>query len=129
MTYRRTLPIEFCHCDPAGIVFYPRYVEMAQHVVENFFTDVLDTPFSRMVASGQGIPAVRLEFDFRKPSRLGDRLDWQLQVEEIGRSSIRFHLQAEDRLEARITVVWIGPGFAPEPIPDAMRQHLQAHHV
>ncbi|AUH33798.1 acyl-CoA thioesterase [Paracoccus tegillarcae] len=129
MSYRRILPIEFCHCDPAGIVFYPRYVEMAQHVVENYFTEVLETPFSQMVAAGQGVPAARLEFDFRKPSRLGDRLEWVLQVEHIGRSSIRFLLNAEDRLEARITVVWIGEGFVPAPLPDPVRKRLQAHHV
>lgn len=129
MSYRRIVPIEFCHCDPAGIVFYPRYVEMAQHVVENFFTDVLDSPFGQMMLAGQGVPAARLEFDFRKPSRLGDRLEWVLQVEQIGRSSIRFLLDAEDRLQARITVVWIADGFTPSPIPDDIRDRLQVHHV
>lgn len=129
MTYRRVVPIEFCHCDPAGIVFYPRYVEMAQHVVENFFIDVLDYPFSRMIAAGQGAPAVRLEFDFRKPSRLGDRVEWALVVEHAGRSSIRFLLRAGERLEARITVVWIGPDFRPATIPDDIRRLLEAHHA
>jgi 4-hydroxybenzoyl-CoA thioesterase len=28
MLYHRLYPIEFNHCDPAGIVFYPRYFEM-----------------------------------------------------------------------------------------------------
>ena len=31
------LPIRFRHCDPAGIVFYPRFIEMAHSVVEDFF--------------------------------------------------------------------------------------------
>ena len=41
MTYTRHIRIEFNHCDPAGIVFYPRYFEMTNSVVENFFADVV----------------------------------------------------------------------------------------
>lgn len=129
MAYTCVIPIEFCHCDPAGIVFYPRYAEMVNHVVENYFIDVLNHPFHQMVAAGQGIPAVRLEMDFRKPSRLGDRVEWVLLVEHLGRSSIRFRLNAEDRIEARVTVVWLEAGFKPSPIPDAIRHILEADHA
>ena len=41
MLYRRLYPIEFNHCDPAGIVFYPRYFEMTNHVCENFFREAV----------------------------------------------------------------------------------------
>ncbi|MFV0302700.1 MAG: acyl-CoA thioesterase [Paracoccus sp. (in: a-proteobacteria)] len=129
MAYTRVIPVEFCHCDPAGIVFYPRFVEMAQHVVENFFTDVLNVPFARMVADGEGVPAARLEFDFRRPSRLGERVEWTLLVEKIGRTSIRFLIRAEDRIEARITVVWTGRDVRPAPVPANIRPLLEAHHA
>ena len=129
MTYTRTIPIEFAHCDPAGIVFYPRYVEMAQNVVETFFSDALDHPFARIVADGGGVPAVTLSVDFKKPARLGERLTWTLDVSHIGRTSIGFALAAEDRLSVRITVVWVGPGLTPTPIPDPIRQRLEAHHA
>ena len=46
MTYTRTVPIEFNHCDPAGIVFYPRYFEMTNSVVENFFPDEVGHSFA-----------------------------------------------------------------------------------
>ncbi|TRW95061.1 acyl-CoA thioesterase [Paracoccus sp. M683] len=129
MAYSRVIQIEFCHCDPAGIVFYPRYAEMVNHVVENYFIDVLKHPFHQMVAAGQGIPAVRLEMDFRKPSRLGDRVEWVLGVEHLGRSSIRFRLNAEDRIDARVTVVWMEAGFKPSAIPDTIRKILEADHA
>ncbi|MCQ0968849.1 acyl-CoA thioesterase (plasmid) [Paracoccus sp. TK19116] len=128
MTYSRDIAIEFAHCDPAGIVFYPRYVEMAQNVVETFFTEELDHPFAKLVAGGGGVPAVSLSFTFRKPSRLGDRLRWTLDVARIGRTSIDFALAADDRLTAGITVVWT-EGMAPAPIPDPIRQRLEAHHA
>ena len=38
--YERLIQIEFNHCDPAGIVFYPRYFEMVNSVCENFFREV-----------------------------------------------------------------------------------------
>ena len=28
LTSTRTTRIEWCHCDPLGIIFYPRYYEM-----------------------------------------------------------------------------------------------------
>lgn len=129
MSYRREIAIEFCHCDPAGIVFYPRYAEMVNHMVENFFIDEVGYSFGRMMDEGYGMPTARLEVDFRKPSRLGDRLDWCLGVENIGRSSARFLVTAEDRLEARSTVVWMDRGFTPAPWPDHIRPALEAHHA
>ncbi|MGZ3215312.1 acyl-CoA thioesterase [Paracoccus sp. T5] len=129
MTYTRTIPIEFCHCDPAGIVFYPRYAEMVNHMVENFFLEVVGHGFGPMMAAGQGMPTVALEMAFRKPSRLGDRLDWTLVVEHLGQSSARFLVRGEDRVEARTTVVWMDRDFTPAPWPADIRKTLEAHHA
>jgi len=129
MIYSRTIPIEFCHCDPAGIVFYPRYAEMVNHMVENFFLEVIGHGFGPMMAAGQGMPTVKLEMDFKKPSRLGDRIQWDLQVEHLGTSSVRFLIRAEDRLEARSTVVWMARDFTPTPWPDDFRATLEAYHA
>lgn len=129
MSYSRIIPIEFCHCDPAGIVFYPRYAEMVNHMVENFFHDEVGYPFARIMDEGRGIPTVRLEVDFRQPSRLGDRLEWALSVEHIGRSSARFLASVAHRIEARSTVVWMDQAFTPAPWPTAIRQVLEAHHA
>ncbi len=127
MTYRRIVPVEFSHCDPAGIVFYPRYAEWANHVVENFLLDEVGYGFAQMMADKMGMPTVRLEIDYKMPSRLGDRLEWRLNIEHLGTSSARFLLAAEDRVTARVTVVWLGPDFRPAPWPDHIRSALQAH--
>lgn len=129
MIYSRTIPIEFCHCDPAGIVFYPRYAEMVNHMVENFFLDIVGHGFGPMMAAGQGMPTVKLEMDFKKPSRLGDRIRWDLQVEHLGRTSVRFLIRAEDRLEARSTVVWMARDFTPSNWPDDFRATLESYHA
>ncbi len=65
MTYARTVPVEFNHCDPAGIVFYPRYFEMVNSVVENFFLEDVGHSFARMMEEGAGVPTARIEANFR----------------------------------------------------------------
>jgi 4-hydroxybenzoyl-CoA thioesterase len=94
MPYRRRIPVEFNHCDPHGIVFYPRYFEMTNSLVENFFREEIGYPFARLMAEGLGVPTVRIEMEFRSPSRLGEVLDWTLAVLRVGGSSARLRVEA-----------------------------------
>ncbi len=130
MSYTRCIPVEFNHCDPAGIVFYPRYFEMTNSVVENFFADEAGLSFARMMAAGQGVPTARLETDFHAPSRLGDRLEFTLAVTRIGCASVSLMLTArcaqERRITANLTLVWVESG-RPAAWPEALRSRLAAH--
>ena len=129
MSYTRVIPIEFNHCDPAGIVFYPRYFEMTNSVVENFFADVVGHSFARMHTGGthNGVPTVAIRCDFRAPSRLGDKVPFTLTVLSVGRSSLVVRIVAavegEVRLETENTLVWIDGGRA-APWPDDIRAVL-----
>ena len=38
MSYRRTIPVEFNHCDPAGIVYFPRYLAIFDACTWALFT-------------------------------------------------------------------------------------------
>jgi 4-hydroxybenzoyl-CoA thioesterase len=131
MAYMRAIPVEFNHCDPAGIVFYPRYFEMTNSVVENFFSGVVGYPFARMVAEGRGVPTAGIEIDFRAASRLGDMLDFRLEVARLGRSSVTVSIAAscagETRLEGKFTLVWLGPDARPEPWPATIRATFTDH--
>lgn len=130
MIYRRSIPIEFNHCDPAGIVFYPRYFEMTNSVVENFFREALDYPFARLMAEGMGVPTVRVEMEFRAPSRLGEVLEWTLQVRRIGRSSARLRIAAHGdgslRLQGEITLVFASLQGGAQPWPDPIGSRLES---
>lgn len=129
MIYTRIMPVEFNHCDPAGIVFYPRYFEMTNSLVENFFADVVGHSYAAMMDAGQGVPTARLEVNFKLPSRLGDKLEWRLHVARAGGSSVSFvataTVGAEQRLTADLTLVWVEAG-KPTPWPDDMRAKLVA---
>lgn len=129
MNYKRKIPVEFNHCDPAGIVFYPRYLEMTNSVVENFFREMMDYPFVRMMAEGVGTPTVKLEMDFKAPSRLGDVLDWTLEVRRLGRSSAKLRISAEGegklRLQGHVTLVFASLTGEAQPWPDPIWSRLE----
>jgi 4-hydroxybenzoyl-CoA thioesterase len=129
VTYRKVIPIEFNHCDPAGIVFYPRYFEMTNSVVENFFADVLGMSFAEItMRQRRGVPTVRIESNFTAPSSLGDKVEFTLDILKIGKSSVSFRvagsMQGEQRLSADLTLVWIGTNGRAEPWPDPLRAAL-----
>ena len=131
MIYTKTIPIEFNHCDPAGIVFYPRYFEMINSVVENFFADVVGRSFAQMTTQGHqnGVPTARIEANFAAPSRLGEKVEFALQVARLGSSSLGLTITAsqggEHRLRVDLTVVWVTKG-QPGPWPLDMRANLVA---
>ncbi|HEB96728.1 MAG TPA: acyl-CoA thioesterase [Sedimenticola thiotaurini] len=128
MKFGIQLPVRFEHCDPAGIVFYPRYVEMLHRVVEDWFDQGLGLDYRRLHDElKSGIPTVRLECDFVRPSRLGDRLDFELAVLEIRSSAFTLAVTAgaggEERLRARLVLVFvtIDGGIDSRPLPESLR--------
>lgn len=129
--YERLIQIEFNHCDPAGIVFYPRYFEMVNSVVENFFGDVVGRSFAQMHNGAEnGVPTVAIETSFQRPSRLGDKVLFSLKIEKIGGSSLQMLIEGRGpeglRLTVRITVAWIDRMKA-APWPAEMRAALEAY--
>lgn len=79
--------IRFKHVDFAGIVFYPRFLEMLNDLVEDWFEEALDRPFSQ-IHQTNGIPTVDLKVQFKNPARLGQMLDKRLWVKNIGFASL-----------------------------------------
>lgn len=128
MIYARPIRIEFNHCDPAGIVFYPRYFEMTNSIAENFFRDVAQAPYELMMAEGRGVPTARLEVTFHAPSRLGEVLDWGLEVQRLGTSALDLALRARVseglRVSADLTLVHVDKTGRPKPWPAEVRQRI-----
>lgn len=96
--------IPVAHCDPAGIGFYPRYVELVNEVVEDWCRDGLSVGFHQLHEQLRfGLPVARLEMEFMIPSRYGDVLDFSLRILRIGASSMSIEVcaTAEARLRFR----------------------------
>jgi len=133
------MPIEigFKHCDPAGIVFYPRYTEMLHDTVEHWFNHGLKIGFYNLhMNHGMGIPMANLQVDFHIPSKLGDQLISKLIVQRIGRSSMQMLVRicdADDtvRVEGKLTVVFVSveqtrPIEIPPDFKELLLPYLQA---
>ena len=120
--------VMFKDCDPARIVFYPRYFEMLNDTVECFFDEVLGCPFEALHL-GHAVPTARIETVFLAPSRLGDWLEIALECRRVGRSSLDLAFAArcgdEMRLTATSTIVHVGPEGRSVPWPDGLRKILE----
>ena len=107
--FTKTEKIRFKHVDYAGIVFYPRFLEMLNDLVEDWFEEALERPFSKMHETN-GIPTVDLKVQFKKAARIGEILTKSLWVQELKNSSIicgfQFINQQEKTvLEGEVTLV------------------------
>jgi 4-hydroxybenzoyl-CoA thioesterase len=129
MAFRVTQKVLFKHCDPAGIVFYPRYFEMMNDAVEHWFAD-LGHPFETLHRD-HAVPTVAIRTDFRAASRHGDLLAIDLIPTRLGGSSLDLTLHAhaggETRFEAHLTLVHIEKArMRATRWPDALRAALAA---
>lgn len=97
--------LRFADCDPAGIAYYPRYFALCDAVIEEWTEQVVGV--SRLKLHFEldwGLPTVSLEADFAAMSRLGDRLDFALYADGIGRSSIALRIEVTCGEERRFGV-------------------------
>lgn len=129
--FRITYPLRFAHCDPAGIAFYPRCLELCDAAVEDWTPAVLgDDRRAMHMGRGLGLPTVSLASTFTAPSRLGDRLDFAVQLTRVGNSSIDLEVEATcegaPRFSASLTQVLIDlASGASQPWPPEYRQRLE----
>jgi 4-hydroxybenzoyl-CoA thioesterase len=132
MPFTATHTVRFGDCDPAGIVFYPRYYEMLNATIEEWFETRLGRSFAEIHgAMGMGVPTVAQETRYHRPSRLGDRLDFALTPVRLGGSSVTLGVEVTCGGEARVsfttTLVWYAKADGrPRPWPDALRAGIEA---
>jgi 4-hydroxybenzoyl-CoA thioesterase len=133
--FTRSVPVRFSHCDPAGIVYFPRYFNMFNALIEDWYTVELGFEYAKLImGSRYGFPTVHIECDFKIPSRIGDVIDLTLLIEQVGRSSLGIiivcHRDGLERLRARMTsaMISIETGTAvhmPQPLRDAVDSYCQ----
>lgn len=131
--FAASLPVRFTHTDPAGYVFFPRYFDMLQAAVEDWFTNALGQSYADLYNLRRlGTPAAATQARFARPSRMGDRLSVAVLLEHLGTSSLRLRFfgtgGGELRLEAVSTLVMISRDDGrPRPVPDDLRSRMAAY--
>lgn len=110
----RTLRIEWGDCDPAGIVFYPRYFAMFDHSTTTLISAATGLNKYDLLKTYDcaGYPMVDTRARFMIPTRFGDDVAIESTFTRLGRSSfdIVHHLTKNGDLavEGFETRVWVG---------------------
>lgn len=105
-SFRSEHLIRFSHCDPGGIVHFPRFFNMIDAAIEDWFAQEIELPFDTMhMVRRFGFPIVHTQCEFFKPCLIGERLVLELSVARIGRASLDLALTGriggEERIRAR----------------------------
>ena len=87
----RTIRIEWCDCDPAGIIFYPRYFEIFDTSTTMLFERVLGMNKVDYLKAFDfaGHPVVEARARFRQPTRFGDDIAIETKLVEYGEAALK----------------------------------------
>lgn len=81
--------VRFGDCDPAGIVYFPRFFHLFHEAMETWFSARLGVAYAGLIVGRKlGFPAVHTEADFKVPCALGETIAVELRVARLGTSSI-----------------------------------------
>ena len=101
--HRMPVRVGWGDCDPAGIVYFPRFFELFHEAMETWFSDHLGTPYRDVIVGRKiGFPSVHTEADFAAPSAFGETLLVELRVEKLGRTSITLAYRVLDALHPEL---------------------------
>ncbi len=123
--------IRFSHCDPAAIVYFPRFFDLAHSAMEDWFTDGLGIALPQLIRERRiGTPTVNINCDFAKPLRMGDTLRFELRVGRLGNASANIDYRGTKdgikHLQIMQTLVFINlDSVKAVPIPGDIRERLE----
>jgi len=131
----RSVRIEWGDCDPAGIIFYPRYFEIFDASTAHLFEAALRMTKYQMFSTlpFAGFPLVRTHARFLKPTRFGDEVVVESTI-TFGRSSFdvehKLSLMGEACAECSETRVWVirdaDGRLKSHPVPDEVLAKFRA---
>jgi 4-hydroxybenzoyl-CoA thioesterase len=133
---RKTIRVEWGDCDPAGIVYYPRFFEMFDACTNALFEKAGFVKKEMLAKYGlAGIPMVETSAKFFVPSSFGDTVTVESTILEWGNSSFRVEhklfrgdVLAAEGLEKRVWTVRAKDGLKrlqSEKIPQEVKDKFQ----
>ena len=89
MSFTLAIPVRFGDCDPAGILYFPRYYDLFHQTMEVWFGEQLGLPYQDFIREhGLGLPAVHSECDFKQPAEFGETVYVTLSLGRVGTTSV-----------------------------------------
>lgn len=125
--------IRFAHCDPAGIVYFPRFFDLAHSTMEDWFASGLEQPLPDLIRERRvGTPTVSVQCEFVKPLRMGDTLRFELRVLKAGNASVQLGYTGKkdgvEHLRMQQTIAFMAlDGGSATPIPEDLRPRIEEY--
>lgn len=131
----KEVKIRFGYCDPAGIVFTPRFFDIFNAVVEDWFCEGLGIDYHDIIRRRRmGLGYASAESTFFRPCRMGERITVHVRLAALGRSSLTLQLHAmkdgSEALRGKFTIVITDlEQHRPIVIPDDIRRALGVYGI
>lgn len=134
MGYRQEIKVRFSDTDPAGVMYFPRFLDTFHGVFEDWFDDELKMPYRWMLEDTRcGFPTVSVDVDYRAPFRFGETMEVELVVSSLRDKSFactyNARLKGDERVlvRATMTVATVDlDQFKAIPIPPKLRRALES---
>ena len=88
--YKKEFTLRFQHCDPAGILFYPKIYELAHETLESFVESHFSSYNIWFSHPEYAVPIVHAEADFKIPMKLNNEITVEVYKTHQGESSLQF---------------------------------------
>jgi 4-hydroxybenzoyl-CoA thioesterase len=124
--FKTSILVRFGDLDAAGIAYYPNLVNFLHEAFEDFFVGHVGRPYPEVFRDGIGFPTVKVEMEFLSPVHYGDKVDIDVTVEHVGRTSVQIRYEASVAgwpvFKARTVAVVVDlRTFRPIPLPPSLR--------
>lgn len=125
--------VRYAHCDPGERVYFARFFDMFNAVLEDWFAEGLDCPWgSEFMVPPRDLraPSLVIDAEFVRACVLGEVLEFDLWLKRLGRSSFDLALAASVRGELRLRATWTlctisFAAMKAVPLPDDLRGGMQ----
>jgi 4-hydroxybenzoyl-CoA thioesterase len=127
--FRSRQLVRYAHCDPGERVYFARFFDMFDAVLEDWFAEGLGCPWgTELMVPPRDLraPSLVIDAEFLRACVLGETLDFDLWVKRLGKSSFELALAGAVKGELRLRAAWklcmisLAPMQA-VPIPDDLR--------
>ncbi|MCZ6602892.1 MAG: thioesterase family protein [Planctomycetota bacterium] len=129
------IKVRFGDVDPAGVVYYPSFMDYFHVALEEFMENGLKLPYPKLIRKDRmGFPTVRVECNFTRPVRYGDELSIRVWISRLGGASAVFEFEARKKgnVCARATLTKVAldldkwkPMVMPGHIREALEKYLE----
>ncbi len=133
MAFSKDIKVRFSDTDPAGVMYFPRFLDVFHGVFEDWFDEDLAMPYRWVLEDTRiGFPAVSTDCEYSAPFRFGETMEVTLTLSRLGKRSFTCTYEArgkgedEVRVSASIVTVVVNlDSFESHPMPAPLRKALE----